>query len=145
MRLLIQLLSVFRRECPSVSLDTLWGPGDDSGSSPRGAAPPPTAGGQQLWLFLAAGLCSQLETKRRRVLALSCTIHTLPAELAHTLPPRSPHAGGGGQRPAMAAAAVCVAGDSAQRGPIRRRGSGDRRRRRFRALPCPTRSSTGER
>lgn len=144
--LLIQLLSVFRCECSCVRPDTLWGSGDDSGASPWGAASPPTAGGQQQhWLIHATGLGSQLETKRRSVLALSHTSQTLPAELARTLPPHSSHTGGGGHRPTVAAAAVCVAGDSAQRGPIRQRGSGNRRGCCSRALPCPTRSSTGDR
>lgn len=145
--ILIQLLSVFRCKCSRVSADTLWGSGDDSGSSPWGAAPPPTARGQQQqhWLVHAARLCSKLETERWSVLALSHASHTVPKELVHTLPQCSPHTGRGGQFPAMAAAAVCVTGDSAQGGPIRQRGGRARRKCCFRALACPIRSSTGER
>lgn len=145
--LLKQRFSVLRRERARVGPDTLRRSGDDSGSFPRGAAPPPTAGQwqQQRRLLHAAGLGSQLETTRRDILTLSHTGHTLPAQLAHALPPHSSHAGGGGELAAVAAAAVRVAGDSAQRGPVRQRGSGNRRWCCFGALTYPIRSSTGKR
>lgn len=133
---LTQLLSVIRRECACVRPDALWGCGDDSGSSSRSTAPPPTAGEQRLWLAHTPGLSSQLETERR--------IHTHPALFSNTLTPPSSNTGGRWQHLTVADAALCVTGDSAQRGPIRQRGR-NRRCCCFRALPCTTRSSTGER
>ena len=141
--LLTQLFSVFRRECACVRPDTLRGSGADSRSFPWGAAPPPAARKQQR-LFPTAWLCTQLETERRRVVPIAHTSHTLPAHLVHTLPPRASYTGGGGQLIAVAAAALHVAGDSAQRGPpVRQRGSRNRRRCRFRASPYPSGSFTG--
>ena len=127
----------FRCERSCFSPDSLWGSGDNSGSSPWGAAPPPTARGQQRRLIHAEGLSPQLETKRQRVLTFS--------HATHTLPPWPPYTGRRGQFPAMAASAVCVTGDSAQRGPIRQRWWRDRRRPCLRAIPCSTRGFTGER
>lgn len=77
------MFSVFRCECPRVRPDPLWGPGDDSGSTPGGAAPAPTAGEQQQRFVYSPRLGSQLETKRRRVLALPHTSQILREELEH--------------------------------------------------------------
>lgn len=140
------LCFVCRCERTRLGADAVRGPGDDSGSPPRGAAPPPTARHreQRRRLLHAAGHSgSQLETKRRRglALALAHTGHALPVQLA--LPSCHTHTRGGGQLAAVAAAALRVAGDSAQRGPIGQRGSGNRRRCSAGALPRATRSSTG--
>lgn len=137
---------VFRCDRTWLCVETLWRYSNGSGPSPWGAAAPAAARKPRQWQHLGvrhtAGLCAQLETQERSGLACPHTGNTCPTKLTHTLPPPSPHTRGGGELLAVAAEAVRVSGDSAQRGPVRRRGS--RRECCSRALSCSTRSSAGK-
>lgn len=142
------ILLSYRRERPCVCPDAVWCYGVDTGSTPWGPAPSPTAGhGQwkqrQHWLLHAAGLCPQLETKTwRRPVSHTCD---LTARLTHTLSPGPSNTRREGRLFTVAASGLRLTGDSAQRGTVRQRRRKSRRRSGTRAPSCSTRGSTGER